>query len=323
VRCIVALLPLALCAADRLSVPLGLDHYVPAPADNPLRREVVELGRRLFFDKGLSRDSTVACATCHDPTRAFTDNKPIAIGIRGQLAGRRSPPILNRAWGKSFFWDGRASTLEQQVLEPIANPKEMDLPIDALVERLAADSIYRQRFQEVFRSAPSATNLARALGGYVRTILSGASPYDHFVAGRRDALTAEQQIGLRLFRGKANCASCHVGPNLTDEDFHNTGTAWRDGAWSDPGRVVISNHEAHRGAFKTPSLREVVRVAPYMHDGSIGTLEEVIEFYDKGGRENPLLDPEIRPLRLTAEERRALLAFLEALSGTVQEGWPQ
>lgn len=322
-RFTLVLLPLALCAADRLAVPLGLDHFVPAPADNPLRRETAELGRRLFFDKSLSRDSTVACATCHDPARAFTDNKPIAVGIRRQLAGRRSPPILNRAWGKSFFWDGRASTLEQQVLEPIANPREMDQPIDELAARLDSDSSYRQQFQAVFRSPPSSTNLARALAGYVRTILSGASPYDHYVAGRRDALTAEQQHGLRLFRGKANCAACHVGPNLTDEDFHNTGTGWREGSWTDPGRVAISNHEAHRGAFKTPSLREVARVAPYMHDGSVPTLEEVIDFYDQGGRENPLLDGEIRPLRLTTEEKRALHAFLQSLSGTVLEGWPQ
>lgn len=318
-----ALVSLTLCAADQLTVPLGLDRYVPAPADNPLRREAVELGRQLFFDKRLSRDSTVACASCHDPARAFTDHKPIAVGIRGQLVGRRSPPILNRAWGKSFFWDGRASTLEQQVLQPIANSKEMDQPIDEMVARLAGDSVYRQRFQAVLRSPPSSDNIARALASYVRTILSGASPYDRYVGGKRDALTAEQQLGLRLFRGKANCAACHIGPNLTDEDFHNTGIGWRDGSWTDPGRAAISNAEADRGAFKTPSLREVARVAPYMHDGSIPTLEEVIDFYDKGGRENPLLDPEIRRLHLTSEEKRALHAFLQSFSGTVQEGWPQ
>ena len=315
-RLALVLLPLTLAAADNLIVPLGLDHYIPAPAENPLRREAVELGRKLFHDKRLSRDGSVACVSCHDPARAFTDHRPIAIGIRQQLAGRRSPPIFNRAWGKSFFWDGRAATLEDQVLQPIANPREMDQPVDELLARLSSDPFYRQAFQTVFQSGPSSITLARALASYVRTILSGGSPYDRYVAGQRNALTSEQQFGLRLFRGKANCAACHAGPNLTDEEFHNTGVAWRGGAWTDPGR-------GGRGAFKTPSLREVARVAPYMHDGSLATLEQVVDFYDGGGRQNPLLDPEIRVLGLSAEEKRALHAFLQSLSGTILEGWPQ
>lgn len=315
------LVPLLCCAADNLTVPLGLDHYIPAPATNPLRREIVQLGRQLFFDRRLSRDATVACSTCHDPARAFTDNRPIAIGIRGQLAGRRSPPIFNRAWGKSFFWDGRAATLEQQVLQPIANPKEMDQPVAALVARLAADPAYSKQFQDAFGAPPSSPNLARALASYVRTILSGGSPYDRFVAGDSTALTTEQRQGLQLFRGKANCAACHIGPNLSDEELHNTGAAWRNGAWTDPGRAAVSNQESDRGAFKTPSLREAARVAPYMHDGGLLTLQDVVEFYDQGGRGNPLLDPEIRPLHLTAQEKQALIAFLHALSGTVVEGW--
>ena len=165
--------------------------------------------------------------------------------------------------------------------------------------------------------------LAAALAAYVRTILAGDSPYDRFVAGDRSALTAQEQLGLRLFRGKANCAACHVGPNLTDERFHNTGAGWREGRFLDAGREAVTGAEADRGAFKTPGLREVARAAPYMHDGSIATLEEVIDFYDKGGRGNPNLDAEIRELNLTAEEKAALAAFLRTLSGKVVEGWPR
>ena len=292
-------------AADRLAVPLGLDAYVPAPASNPLSRESVELGRRLFFSKDLSRDRTLSCAGCHLPERAFTDGKPLAEGVRGQRATRRTPPILNRAWGKAFFWDGRAATLEDQVVQPIANPVEMDLPLNEAAER--ASSVAGRPLTQA--------QMAAALASYVRTILAGDSPYDRFVAGDRAALDAREQLGLRLFRGKANCAVCHVGTNLTDESFHNTGAGWRDGRFADAGRG--------RGEFKTPSLREVARSAPYMHDGSLVTLEDVIEYYDKGGRENPALDVEMRELRLSAEEKSALVAFLKALSGRVVEGWPR
>jgi cytochrome c peroxidase len=296
-----------------LRVPLGLDAYVPAPASNPLRRETAELGRLLFFSKELSRDRTLSCAGCHLPERAFTDGKPLAEGVRGQRASRRTPPILNRAWGRSFFWDGRAATLEDQVVQPITNPVEMDLPLPEAVERASA----------VAGRKLTRTELAAALAAYVRTILAGGSPYDRFVAGDRSALTAQEQLGLRLFRGKANCAACHVGPNLTDERFHNTGTGWREGRFLDAGRETVTGDEADRGAFKTPSLREVARAAPYMHDGSLATLEEVIDFYDKGGRDNPFLDAEIRELNLNAEEKAALAAFLRALSGKVVEGWPR
>ncbi|MBK7931636.1 MAG: c-type cytochrome [Bryobacterales bacterium] len=312
----------ALALAETLPVPLGLDAYVPAPASNPITREKVEVGRALFQFRGLSRDGTLSCGGCHLPEHAFSDGKPGAVGVRGQVSERRTPPLINRAWGKSFFWDGRAATLEAQVLQPIVNPKEMDLTLAEIGQRVRAEATLRQRMKKVFGRDAGNEDIALALASYVRTILSGDSPYDRFVAGDRTALSPQQQLGLRLFRGKANCVACHVGPHFTDERFHNTGTGWRDGAFVDAGRAEVSHETSDRGAFKTPGLREVARAAPYMHDGSLRTLEEVVDFYDEGGRENPERDAEMRELKLTTEEKRALVEFLKSLSGKVSEGWP-
>lgn len=313
---------LAALHAETLRVPLGLDVYVPAPEGNPVTREKVELGRTLFFWEGLSRDRTLACAGCHLPEKAFSDGRALAVGVGKRIGTRRTPRIVNRAWGKSFFWDGRAATLEDQVLQPVVNPVEMGLKLEEIAPRVRADRELSGRMRAVFGREAEGEDVARALSTYVRSILAGDSPYDRYVAGRRPALTERQRNGLKLFRGKANCGACHVGPNLTDEQFHNTGTAWRDGAWSDRGRAAVSHDDADGGAFKTPGLREVARAGPYMHDGSIATLEAVVDFYDKGGRENPRLDVEIRPLLLTAEEKQLLVEFLNGLTGKVSEGWP-
>jgi cytochrome c peroxidase len=276
-----------------LTIPLGLDLYLPAPEENPLTTEKIALGRRLFFDHRLSRDNSVSCSSCHNPDRAFSDNRPIAVGISGRQGRRSAPALINRGYGRSFFWDGRASTLEEQVLKPIEDPNEMDLPLSEASARvnLAPDEI------------------SRALASFVRSILSGNSPFDRFINGERTALSPEQQAGLQLFRGKANCVACHVGPNFSDERLHNTGVAWREAKFADSG--------AGQGNFKTPTLREVSRTAPYMHDGSFATLEDVIEYYDRGGNPNPNLDSDIRVLRLSPTEKHDLTAFLRALSGTV------
>lgn len=293
------MLPLLLLLG--LEVPLGLDRYVPAPMDNPIEAGSVRKGRELFFDKRLSRDSSIACASCHDPKRAFSDGEPRAKGVGGKVGTRRSPRILNRAWGRTFFWDGRVTSLEEQVAQPITNPLEMDLSLEEAAARVGMTS----------------TALRRALASYVRTILSGDSPYDRYVAGSREALNAQQQKGLELFRGKAGCISCHLGPNLTDEDFHVTGV----GNGADPGRFHFSRRPPDRASFKTPTLRNVAQAPPYFHDGSAATLAAVIEYYDKGGPAGlDNLDWEMRPLHLSSEEKAALVAFLEALTGTIREG---
>jgi cytochrome c peroxidase len=279
-----------------IAIPLGLDLYLPVPEANPLTPEKITLGRELFFDRRLSRDGSVSCASCHDPERGFTDGRPVSVGVFGRQGTRNVPAIFNRGYGRAFFWDGHIQTLEEQVLQPIQNPNEMDLTLTEAATRMHLD----------------AENISRALASYVRSILSGDSPYDRFVNGDRKALTAEQQAGLQIFRGKGNCTACHVGPNFSDERLHNTGIAWRDGKLVDEG--------AGRGNFKTPTLREVARTAPFMHDGSLKTLEDVVEFYDKGGSANPGLDPELRPLHLTVEEKPALVAFLRSLAGKIREG---
>jgi cytochrome c peroxidase len=277
--------------AAAVAIPLGLDLFLPVPADNLLTAERIELGRRLFFDRRLSRDGSISCASCHDPERAYSDGRVLAVGIDGRVGRRNAPALINRGYGRLFFWDGRTRSLEEQVVKPITDRAEMDLSLD----------------EAVGRTGLSSRELAGALASFVRSIFSGNSDYDRFSNGDRDALTTEQQAGLRLFRGKANCVACHAGPNFTDEQLHNTGVAWRDGRLLDSG--------AGHGEFKTPTLRELARTAPYMHDGSMASLQDVIEYYDRGGNRNPYLDAELHALHLTPGEKRELIAFLSSLAG--------
>jgi cytochrome c peroxidase len=272
---------------------------MPVPEDNPLTIERLERGRELFFDTRLSRDGTIACASCHDPARAFTDGRAVAVGVSGRIGRRSAPTLVNRGYGRAFFWDGRAPSLEAQVLQPIQDRNEMDMTLGEVTARVGM----------------SADEISRALASFVRSIVSGNSPFDRFIDGDRTALTSEQQAGLQLFRGKANCTACHVGPTFTDERFHNTGVAWREGQFLDEGRFTVTGRIDDRGAFKTATLREISRTAPYMHDGSLATLADVVEYYDRGGNTAPGLDAELHPLHLTDAERASLVAFLGALNG--------
>lgn len=216
--------------------------------------------------------------------------------------------LVNRAYGTSFFWDGRTTSLEEQVLQPIQHPDEMDMTVEEVERGLMREPAYPTLFEEAFGRAISRDDLARALASYVRTILSGKAPIDRYLYGERDALSETAQHGLRLFRGKANCTACHVGPTFSDDGFHNTGVAWRDGKVLDPGRFAVTGHNADCGAFKTPTLREIGRTAPYMHDGSLATLD-VIEFYDRCGNRNPHLDPDLHPLNLAPQEKGGTGSF--------------
>jgi cytochrome c peroxidase len=282
--------------------PLGLPLHIPVPSANPMTREKVALGRELFFDKRLSRDGTLSCASCHDPKLSFSDGRAVARGIGGVEGTRNSPSLINVGYGTSFFWDGRARSLEELALEPIFNPKELGSS-QAELER---------------RTGLRAADVAAALASYLRTIRSGDSRYDRYVAGQTRALNALEKEGLTVFRN-GGCTSCHAGPAFTDEKFHNTGIAWRDGHFHDEGRIAVSEVERNRGAFKTPTLRDLTRTAPYMHDGSLATLADVVDFYSDGGRTNPHLDPLLKPINLTPHEKLALITFLKTLTGHVHQ----
>jgi cytochrome c peroxidase len=282
------------------------------PASNPLTPAKVALGKRLFYDTRLSVDERFSCSTCHDPAHAFSEARSLSVGVLGRRGKRHTPTLLGRSSGESQFWDGRAATLEEQVLQPIVNPDEMGMTLDRVLRRLNQDRAYRGLTRQ---------SLADALASYVRTVRSENSDFDRFLSGRAGAFSDLELEGLRLFRDKARCYLCHSGNRFTDEAFHNTGVAWREGALQDEGRAAITGKLYHKGAFKTPTLREVGRRGPYMHDGSLATLEDVIEFYDRGGNKNPYLDENIVPLHLSEAEKKALLAFLRTgLAGSIRDG---
>jgi len=299
----------AASAADPPKVPLGLKP-VPVPADNPLTPEKIELGKQLFFDPRLSCDDTTSCATCHDPKKGWSNSLNFATGVRGQVGGRSAPTVINAAYSELQFWDGRAERLEGQALGPIQNPIEMDHKLDECVRKLNAIPGYREQFRKIFNSDVTPENIAKAIASFERTVLSGNAPYDRFKAGDKSALSEAAQRGMKVFFGKGHCSACHTGPNFTDDAFHNVGVNI-NAAKPDLGRFEVTKVSGDKGSFKTPTLREIARTAPYMHDGSMATLEEVVEHYDKGGTANPQLDEEIFPLKLTTQEKADLVTFMK------------
>jgi cytochrome c peroxidase len=311
-----ALLPLASAAGqNQFKIPLGLKP-VPVPADNPMTPEKVELGKQLYFDPRLSCDDTISCASCHDPKKGWSNNSQFATGVRSQVGGRSAPTIINAAYSDLQFWDGRALRLEGQALGPIQNPIEMDHKLDDCVAKLNKIPGYKQQFQKVFGTDVTAENIAKAIASFERTVVSGNAPFDKFKAGDAGALSAAAQRGMKLFFGKAHCSACHSGPNFSDESFHNIGIGMA-AAKPDLGRYEVTKVAGDKGAFKTPTLREVARHPPYMHDGSLKTLEDVVDHYDKGGISNPQLDEEIFALKLTSDEKADLITFLkEGLSSS-------
>lgn len=323
---VVAALPLLSVGEARgeeykLKIPFGLEESaVVIPADNPLTKEKVELGRLLFFDKRMSQDNTIACANCHVAKFAFTDGKPVSTGIRGQKGGRSAPASFNRVFSSVQFWDGRAPTLEAQSVGPFTNPIEHGFAnYDVMNAKMMKISGYRKLFKQVFGDDNITTErVGMAIASFQRTVLSGNSPADRFdQGGETGAIPEAAQRGLILFREKARCTKCHSGFNFTDEKFHNLGIGWDDNK-VDLGRYMVTGNAEEIGAFKTPTLREIARSAPYMHDGRFKNLEEVVNFYNKGGVKNPHQDNLIIPLDLTDQEKRDLVEFLRTLNG---EGW--
>lgn len=303
---------------DGPKVPLGLVP-VPWPKENPYSPAKAELGWLLYFDKRLSADGTVSCASCHEPQHAFTDGKRVSSGIRGQLGGRSAPTVINRAYSLAQFWDGRAKSLEEQAKGPIANPIEMGNTHAACEKCIAGIPGYRQRFAAVFGSeGVTIDTIAKAIATFERTVLSGNSAYDRYTAGDMKALTPSQKRGMDIFfSNNARCDSCHEGVNFTNGQYANIGIGM-DRPTPDLGRYVVTQKEEDKGAFKTPTLRDIARTGPYMHDGSLKTLEEVVEHYNKGGTKNRWLHQDVRELKLSDQDKKDLVEFLKALNG---EGW--
>jgi cytochrome c peroxidase len=323
------------------------------PLDNPQTPEKIALGQKLFFDGRLSADGTVACGTCHDPARAFTDGRPVSIGIHGRAGQRNAPTILNALFNKTQFWDGRVNTLEEQAALPIVNTVEMGQPsLDAAVARIAAIGEYRRAFRSAFGRPPNGPDLLRAIASYERTQLAFDSPFDHYISGDKHAIDASATRGWIVFNTRGRCNKCHAltedkrdTSNFTDNEYHNIGigivrhnvvalarqaeqlinsgdSAAIDNAaiqteMSALGRFLISKKEADIAAFKTPNLRNVLVTGPYFHDGSQETLWDVVDHYNKGdGLHNPYLDEDIQPLALKEADIDDVVAFLGSLTSS-------
>jgi cytochrome c peroxidase len=295
--------------------PLGVPdpRTIDYPNDAPPSQEEVELGKMLFFDKRLSSNDKLSCASCHNPDLGFGDGMAAGMGTLGNKLGRNTPHIYNLAWNTVFFWDGRAASLEQQALGPIQAPGEMNMPLDQLVPKLQQVPFYVKTFAEVYpKLGMMPETIARAIAAFERTLISNNSPFDRYMQGDTSAMSPAAIRGLQLFIGKANCVTCHSGPNLTDQSFHNIGVGGQDS-----GRATVIKDPSLMGAFKTPGLRNALLTAPYMHDGSVPTLEEVVRFYNAGGKHRQGVSELIKPLQLTEHEIFDLVAFLGALSDPI------
>ena len=307
-----------------MTLPLGLQAssaYVPD--DNPMNADKIALGRFLYYDKRLSKDASIACASCHNPFHGFTDPARTSSGVGFKLGARNSPTVINRLFSAEQFWDGRAPDLEAQSHGPLTNPVEMAMGSnDEVVARVQAVAGYKPLFAKAFGDETiDLDRIGKAIAAFERTVVSGNSAYDRYQAGDKDAMSASAVRGMALFNGKANCKACHTGFNFTDETYQDIGVGM-DKPKPDAGRFDVTKKDEDRGKFKTPTLRNVAQTAPYMHDGSEETLAAVIDFYDRGGIANPNLSKEIKPLHLSAQEKQDLAAFLQALTGEVMNATP-
>jgi len=306
-----------------IATPLGLPP-VPVPADNPVTVETIALGKRLYFDTSLSIDKSVSCATCHDPGHGFAYPGDVSTGVGGKKGTRNAPTIINTAYYTTQFWDGRENTLEKQAEGPVQNPVEMAHSLAGVVARLTNDPSYVTAFERAYAGPVTFDKVEKSLAAYERRVVAGDSPFDRwYFGGDQHAVDKSVKRGYEVFRrvDKGNCASCHAIAEhtalFTDNEFHNIGVGVRNGAPTDLGRYEVTHTDRDRGAFKTPSLRNIAETAPYMHDGSLNTLLQVIDFYEAGGNANPWLDSKIGMLHLTRREKADLVAFLNSLSGEV------
>jgi cytochrome c peroxidase len=307
----------------QIKVPLGLPPVV-IPADNPPTAETIALGRRLFYDPILSLDRSVSCASCHSPQFGFADSRPLSEGVGKKTGTRHSPPVVNAAYFKVQFWDGRAPTLETQAEGPVQNPVEMANTLTTVEQRLNADPSYREPFAAAWGAKPITYEMVeKSIASFERTVISGNSPFDRWKYGHdKKAVDDAVKRGFVVFtsKKKADCASCHtVGEKyalFTDNQFHNVGVGVNAGEFTDVGLYAVTHNETDKAKFKTPSLRNIAQRTPYMSDGSLTDLKQVIDFYIGAGNSNPNLDPKIHVLDfLSGQERSDLQAFLNSLTG--------
>lgn len=296
------------------TLTLEVPKHFPTPAipsDNPLTEEKVLLGKKLFFDPILSGDQTVSCGSCHLPSKAFSDTTALSIGINGKKGSRNAPPLINPVYGERFFWDGANPSLEEQAIQPILNELELGGDFEVILERLNNHPDYPQLFKDAFNEVPSTANILDAIASFERTLISANSPYDRYLAGDENAISESAKRGLALFNSEqGECFHCHTGFNFTDESFQNNGLYI---IYEDEGRAAVTGRDNDRAKFKTPTLRNIEFTAPYMHDGSMKTLEEVLDHYASQGQPHPNRSIFMRNIDLTLEDRRDLINFLKSL----------
>ncbi|WP_417396751.1 cytochrome-c peroxidase [Gimesia chilikensis] len=327
-----------------VTLPLGLSAgqaQMQGLKENPLTRAKVELGRQLYFDKRLSSDNTISCASCHHPDEGWGRHTQFGIGVRDQEGGRNSPISYNRILSGPQFWDGRAATLEEQAVGPIANPIEMANTHENAVKTLKKIPGYQMQFKKIFKDGITIDNVGKAIAAFERSVVTGPTPFDYqeqlkpflkldkedledfkeeyeaaLAMTKKHPMSDSAKRGMKLFFSEeVNCAACHLGPNLADEKYHNLGVGM-DADKPDLGRYEVTKQEKDKGAFKTPTIRNVEQSAPYMHDGSLETLEEVVEHYNKGGTPNPWLSDKVKKLNLSAQDKKDLVAFMKACTGS-------
>lgn len=318
--CAVALLFSACAEQSEQSVTVVLSDYpvppgfppIPVPRDNPITEDKIALGRMLFYDQHLSRDGNLSCASCHRQQYAFSDTSAISQGTQNEVGLRNAPPLINLTYNRSWFWDGRARSIEEQIIAAITSPIEMASDTALIAERLQAIPAYQATFRRVFGRSPSVQDAVRAIATFCRVLISGASRYDRFRRGDTSALSDAERRGMQLFFStRTQCASCHRGIHFSDFDFHSIGI---HSHYYDRGRFYVTGDERDIGKFKTPTLRNIALTAPYMNDGTLPSLESVLEHYNSGGKLFVNKDPRIRPLGLTRSELNDLRAFLNALT---------
>ncbi len=301
--------------AYEVKVPPGLPE-LPIPDDNPMTAEKVELGKMLYFDKRLSKDGTISCATCHDPAKGWAEHTPTSTGIGGAVGGANSPSVANAVYGKTQFWDGRAASLEEQALGPIENEIEMGHNLDELVPQLNEIAGYKEQFQKVFGTDVTEEGIAKAIAAFERTVLCGNSAYDKFQAGDEAALTDVQKKGMQLFKD-LKCSTCHSGEMFSGYRYYNAGIGMGKET-PDEGRKAVTKDDGDLGKFRVPSLRNVADTAPYFHDGSCATLEEAVKIMATGGVANDNLSSVLKQIgeqNVSEEDQAAIVEFLKALSG--------